>query len=147
MKSVIMGIGLAGCLAFSAQAQDIVTYTTDQSFPDVIFGLESAVGGRGLVIDATSHVGDMLERTKDDVGSDKTIFLNADIFSFCSAVLSRKVMEEDPMNLAYCPYNIFVAVSPDQPDQTMIGYRSFPEGAMKEVEVLLDSITREAIGQ
>ena len=147
MKHLMIGICMAGCVAISAQAQEMVTYTTDQSFDDVMFSLENAIIGEGLVIDATSHVGDMLERTKADVGSDKTIFLKADIYSFCSAAVSRKVMEADPMNIAYCPYNIFVAVSPDQPDQTMIGYRAFPEGPMQEVQALLDSITRTAIGQ
>jgi uncharacterized protein (DUF302 family) len=133
--------------ATAAQAQDMVSYTTDQSFEDVVFGLENAIIGEGLVIDATSHVGDMLERTKADVGSDVTIFMKADVYSFCSAAVSRKVMEANPMNIVFCPYDIFVAVSPDTPDQTMIGYRSFPEGPMKEVEALLDKIARTAIGQ
>jgi len=35
---------------------------------------------------------------------------------------------------------------PDQDDQTIIGYRSFPDGPMKEVEALLDTIVRSAIG-
>lgn len=147
MKQLMIGACLASCMAVSAHAQDMVTYTTDQPFDDVMFSLENAIIGQGLVIDATSHVGDMLERTKADVGSDVTIFLKADIYSFCSAAVSRKVMEADPMNIAYCPYNIFVAVSPDTPDQTMIGYRAFPEGPMKEVEALLDTITRNAIGE
>jgi uncharacterized protein (DUF302 family) len=142
-----MTAGLAACLATAASAQDMITYTTDQPFEDVIFGLENAIIDQGLVIDGTSHVGDMLERTKADVGSDVTIFLKADVYSFCSAAVSRKVMEADPMNIVFCPYDIFVAVSPDTPDQTMIGFRSYPEGAMKEVEALLDTIARAAIGQ
>ena len=147
MKHLMIGVCMAALGATTALAQDMVTYTTDQSFADVTFGLENAIVGEGLVIDATSYVGDMLERTKADVGSDVTIFLNANVYSFCSAALSRKVMEINPMNLIYCPYGIFVAQSPDTPDQTMIGYRSFPEGEMKEGEALLDSITRTAIGQ
>lgn len=125
---------------------DAVTYTTADSFDDVIFSLETAIQGKGLVIDAVSHTGDMLERTKADVGSDKTIFIKADIFSFCSAALSRKVMEADYMNLQFCPYDIFVFVRPEAPDETVVGYQSFPEGPMKEVEALLDDIAREAAG-
>ena len=87
----------------------------------------------------------MLARTGPDVGSDKVIFLNADVYSFCSAQLSRKVMEADPMNVRFCPYDIFVIVRPETPDQTIIGYRSMPEGPMKEVEALLDTIARTAI--
>ncbi|MCD1624737.1 MAG: DUF302 domain-containing protein [Paracoccaceae bacterium] len=147
MKRLMMSLCMSAFAATTALAQDMVTYTTDQSFDDVVFGLENAIIGEGLVIDATSHVGDMLERTKADVGSDVTIFVKADVYSFCSAQVSRKVMEADPMNIVFCPYDIFVAVSPDKPDQTMIGYRSFPEGPMKEVEALLDQIARTAIGQ
>ena len=147
MKRLMMSLCISAFAATATMAQDMVTYTTDQSFDDVVFGLENAIIGEGLVIDATSYVGDMLERTKADVGSDVTIFVKADVYSFFSALLSRKVMEADPMNIVYCPYDIFVAVSPDQPDQTMIGYRSFPDGPMKEVEALLDQIARTAIGQ
>ncbi|MFD1195440.1 DUF302 domain-containing protein [Seohaeicola saemankumensis] len=147
MKTLLMTASLAACIATTAAAQDMITYTTNQPFEDVIFGLENAIIDQGLVIDSTSHVGDMLERTRADVGSDVTIFLKADVYSFCSAAVSRKVMEADPMNIVFCPYDIFVAVSPDTPDQTMIGFRSFPEGAMKEVEALLDTIARAAIGQ
>lgn len=131
--------------AATAQAQT-VTYTVDQDFDDVVFGLENAVMGQGLVIDSVSHTGEMLERTRDAVGSDVTIFLQADIFSFCSAALSRKVMEADPMNVQFCPYDIFVLQFPDSPDQTTIGYRQYPDGPMKEVEALLDTIAREAAG-
>ncbi|WP_212523067.1 DUF302 domain-containing protein [Actibacterium sp. MT2.3-13A] len=125
---------------------EAVTYTTADTFDDVVFSLETAIQGKGLVIDSVSHTGDMLERTKADVGSDKTIFIKADIFSFCSAALSRKVMEADYMNVQFCPYDIFVFVRPEAPDETVVGYQSFPDGPMKEVEALLDEIAREAAG-
>ncbi|ARE41318.1 hypothetical protein RGUI_3177 [Rhodovulum sp. P5] len=132
--------------AACAHAEGPIIYTVDQSFDDVVFGLENAVIGQGLVVDSVSHTGEMLERTRADVGSDVTVFLQADIFSFCSAALSRKVMEADPMNVQFCPYDIFVIQMPDTPDQTTIGYRQFPDGPMKEVEALLDAIAREAVG-
>ncbi|WP_438990745.1 DUF302 domain-containing protein [Lentibacter sp.] len=140
---------LAACvIATQAAAMDgIISYTTNQSFEDVVFGLENAILDEGLVIDHVSHTGDMLERTKGDVGSDVTLFEKADIYSFCSAKLSREVMEADPMNVVFCPYDIFVIVSPDTPDQTMVGFRSYPDGAMKKIEALLDQIARAAIGE
>ena len=136
----------AASIATAANAADIVSYDTDQSFDDVVFGLESAILDAGLVVDHVSHTGDMLERTKADVGSDVTLFLHADIFSFCSAKVSREVMEADPMNVVFCPYDIFVIVRPDTPDTTTIGFRSYPEGAMKTVEAMLDGIARSSIG-
>ena len=145
MKRFLAAAATVACLATPALAADgVVTYETDDSFDDVVFGLENAIIDAGLVIDAVSHVGDMLERTKGDVGSTVTIFEKADVYSFCSAAVSRKVMEADPMNIVFCPYGIFVAQQPDQ--QVMIGYREFPEGPMQEVQTMLDTITRAAIG-
>ncbi|WP_300515007.1 DUF302 domain-containing protein [Aliiroseovarius sp.] len=116
-------------------------YDFDGSFEDATFAVESAIVGAGLVIDYVSHTGEMLNRTGADVGSDVKIFEAADIFLFCSAVLSRKVMEANPMNLAHCPYGIFVA---EREDKVMIGYRNYPEGEMQEVQALLDQLAREA---
>ena len=144
MKTVVLTLMLC---ATTAVAQDVVTYETDQSFDDVLFGLENAILDEGLVVDHVSHAGEMLERTRADLGSDVVLFLKADIYSFCSAALSRKVMEADPMNIRFCPYDIFVTVNPQTPETTTIGYRSFPEGEMKEVEALLDGIARAAIGR
>ena len=118
------------------------TYPFDGTFEDATFSVESAIVGRGLVIDFVSHTGDMLNRTGQDVGSDEKLFEAADIFVFCSAVLSRKVMEADPVNIAHCPYGIFVA---DRAGDVTIGYRTFPDGPMQEVQALLDDIVREAV--
>lgn len=145
MKQMLLGAVIA-LTAGAASAQDAVTYTTTDNFEDVTFGLESAIVGRGLVIDSVSHVGEMLERTRTDVGSDVVLFDHAEVFSFCSAALSRKVMEADPMNVVFCPYGIFVAKQPGS-DEVTIGYRQFPEGPMQEVQSLLDEIVREAIGE
>lgn len=132
-------------LAGAATAEEAKTYVTDLSFEDVTFGLETAIADQGLVIDHVSHTGDMLERTKDAVGSDVVIFTHADIYSFCSAKLSRKVMEINPANVQYCPYHIFAYQTPDNPDQVIVGHRTFPEGEMKEVEALLSEIAQTAI--
>jgi len=145
MKTWILAAAL-GLATQTATAQEMVTYTTDQSFGDVAFGLESAILDKGLVIDSVSHVGEMLERTRADVGSDVVLFKEADAYSFCSATLSREVMEANPMNIAYCPYDIFIAQRADTPDEVIVGYRTFPEGEMQKVQDLLDGITRAAIG-
>ena len=115
----------------------------DGTFDDAAFSVESAIIGQGLVIDYVSHVGEMLARTGEDVGSDKELFREADIFVFCSAVVSREVMEADPMNIAHCPYGIFVT---ETDDGVSIGRRDYPDGPMDKVEALLDTIIAEAAG-
>jgi uncharacterized protein (DUF302 family) len=95
------------------------------------------------VIDYVSHTGEMLERTGQDLGHEVKIFNAADIFLFCSAVVSRRMMEADPMNVAHCPYSIFVT---DREGQVVIGYRRYPDGIMQEVQALLDSLVQDALG-
>lgn len=84
----------------------------------------------------------MLNRTGPDVGSDVEIFKAADVYLFCSAVVSRRVMEADPMNIVHCPYSIFVA---DIEGKVTVGYPTFPDGPMQEVQALLDEITKTAL--
>lgn len=138
---LLLATGAATPLAAEDAA---IVHSFDGSFEDAAFAVESAIVGRGLVIDYVSHTGEMLNRTAADVGSAVKLFEAADIFLFCSAVVSRRVMEADPMNIAHCPYGIFVA---ERDGQVMVGHRSYPEGPMKEVEALLDDIAREAVGE
>lgn len=144
MKLQFLSIPLFCLAANLAQAEGGTLYDVDGTFEDATFGLESAIVGRGLVVDWVSHTGDMLNRTAADVGSDVVIFDHADIFQFCSASLSRKVMEIDPLNIVHCPYSIFVI---DRGGEVQVGYRNMPEGEMQEVQALLDEIAREAAGQ
>jgi uncharacterized protein (DUF302 family) len=143
MRRIAFAAACLAAVAAQAQAQEVISYPFDGSFDDAAFGVETAIVGRGLVVDHVSHVGEMLARTAADVGSDVELFAQADVFQFCSAVVSRRVMEADPTNIAYCPYGIFVA---DRAGEVTIGYRAFPDGPMQEVQTLLDDIAREAAG-
>ncbi|MDA9208704.1 DUF302 domain-containing protein [bacterium] len=148
MRKTCLGFGLSLILSLTLSlpvfAQNpAITYAFDGTFEDATFSVESAILDAGLVIDYVSHTGEMLERTGQDLGSDVRIFDAADIFLFCSAVVSRRVMEADPMNVAHCPYSIFVA---DRAGEVMIGYRRYPDGIMQQVQALLDSLVQDALG-
>jgi len=130
-------------ISTTAFGEGSTVYPFDGSFDDATFSVESAIIGKGLVIDYVSHTGEMLNRTAADVGSDVELFAAADIFVFCSASLSREVMEADPMNIAFCPYGVFVA---ERDGAVMIGYRNYPEGEMQKVQNLLDEIVQDALG-
>lgn len=134
---------LAFALPFAAQAETAVVTPYEGSFDDASFAVENAIVGQGLVIDHVSHVGEMLNRTGADVGSDKMLFKNADVYVFCSAVVSRQMMEADLMNIAFCPYGVFVA---ETDEGVMIGRQEYPAGIMDKVEVMLDEIIAEASG-
>ncbi|PRY26350.1 uncharacterized protein DUF302 [Aliiruegeria haliotis] len=143
MKHLLTSAVATLALCGAAFAGDAMITDFDGEFEDATFAVESAIVGQGLVIDYVSHTGDMLNRTGADVGSDKRIFDAADIFLFCSAKVSRSVMEADPMNIAYCPYSIFVT---DVDGKVQIGHPTYPDGAMQEVQALLSDIVAEAAG-
>jgi hypothetical protein len=54
-------------------------------------------------------------------------------------------MLEDPMNIRFCPYNIYM-YQIDERSPVIIGYDVYPKGALQDVQTLLENITRNAIG-
>lgn len=136
-------------------ANPLVVHSAQAGWEQVLDDLRLAIEGRGLVIDHQSHIHRMLERTGRDVGSSRPLYREAVAFSFCSAALSRRTMEADPMNIAFCPYTVVAFVTAKDPARVHVGYRRpwRPDGsapsraALEEVERLLDSIAREALGQ
>lgn len=143
MKNLLLSAALV-VAASAANAQSATFYSSPDAFDDVSFSIESAILNQGLVIDNVSHVGEMLNRTGADVGSTKELYDAADVYTFCSATVSRKVMEAHPMNIVYCPYSIFVAQLTGS-DEVVVGYQDYPENEMQLVEDLLDSIVRDAL--
>ncbi|SFI59947.1 DUF302 domain-containing protein [Celeribacter neptunius] len=142
MKTTFKATVLWAFLAAPAFANEAaITFDYDGSFEDAAFAVEDAIISKGLVIDYRSHTGEMLERTRSDVGSDVVLFDAADVFLFCSATVSRQVMEADPGNIVHCPYSIYVA---DQAGKVTIGFHDYPDGPMQAVEDLLTEIVEEA---
>lgn len=145
MRSFMLAMAVfVGVVDTASSEENSTIYPFNGSFEDATFLVESAILDQGLVIDYVSHTGEMLNRTSADVGGTKKLFDAADIFVFCSAKISRKVMEADPQNIAFCPYGIFVA---DSGGEVTIGYRNYPQGPMQEVQALLDKIVQDAIAQ
>ena len=139
----------------AADANPVVTYSTQGKFEDVRDELKLAIEGKGLVIDYHSFVNRMLERTGKDVGSGKKLYADAQAFVFCSAALSRKMMEADAANMAFCPYTLTVYATAAEPEKVYVAYRRpwRPDGsaasksALREIETLLDGLAREATGR
>ena len=122
------------------------------SFDDIKSNVTEALTNRGLVINNTSHISDMLSRTGKDLGSKKQVYQKAELLEFCSATISRATMEADATNIVFCPYIIAIYVLSQDPQKVYIGYRR-PEivgtpaskKALKEVEKLLNDIVAEAL--
>ena len=135
-----------------AEGDYMALYTKAGSFEDVRDAVEMAITDRGLVVNNVSHVGDMLERTGKELGATKQIFLKAEVLEFCSAIVSRNMMEADPDHIVFCPYVISVYVVPEKPSEVRVAYRKpqmvgspASQKALKAVDELLSGIVKEAL--
>jgi uncharacterized protein (DUF302 family) len=147
------GLLFAGLVNGALAAGDHMAVSTKTgSFDDVRDSVEMAITDRGMVVNNVSHVGEMLERTGKDLGESRQIFLKADVLEFCSAVVSRKMMEADPDNIVFCPYAISIYVVPEKPGEVRVAYRkpqiagsSVSRKALQAVDDLLSSIVKDAL--
>ena len=138
--------------ALAADPAQLTLVKTKAKFEDVKDDVVNAVTKRGLVVDYTTHIGAMLDRTAKDVGATKRIYARAEEVQFCSATLSRKMMEADPANIVFCPYVIVIYSLAADPGTVHVGYRRPPQAgspasraSLKAVDDLLSGIVREAV--
>jgi len=144
-RSVLDQPGVEGGLEPVVRRSVVADY--DQVWDDLTMTLNS----RGLVISSVSHVGEMLARTGKALGRTKAIFARANVMEFCSAVISRDMMEDNPHYIAFCPYQIMVYSLPDEPGRVYLAYRRLIWGngknrqRLERVEKLLTSLIAETI--
>jgi len=146
-------IAAVGSFPALADMDDMRVVKAKASFADVKQDVADAIINRGYVIDHNAKVGNMLDRTGKAVGSALKIYNGAETVQFCSAVLSRKMMEADPANIVFCPYVIFYYERTDEPGTVYVGYRELDEegsdaseAAKKTINKLLGEIIKEAAG-
>ena len=139
---VLLCLGLS---IASAQAEEwMVRKKLAVGFDDAKEAVVMAIENRGLVINYTSHIAEMLARTGSDIGATTRIFDKAEIIEFCSAKLSRRMMELDPHNIVLCPFSISIYTLPCEKNTTWVAYRLPGGDAAKLVEPLLREISAEA---
>jgi len=122
-----------------------VNEATRGNFADTRDAVVTAIENRGLVINATSHIGDMLERTGNDLGKSRHIYEQAEILEFCSASLSRQMMETDPHEIVNCPFTIAIYTLAGDPQTTWVGYRKPLGKSAHLLERLFADIVAEAL--
>ncbi|MCV0396271.1 MAG: DUF302 domain-containing protein [Rhizobiaceae bacterium] len=145
---------LAGAVLLATAVTPVLAHepvsvrSVEAEFTDVVTDLEDAVINRGYVVDYHGYIGEMLQRTAEDVGSEKQLYRNAEFIQFCSAVLSREMMEADIGNIAFCPYVLFAYETEAEPGKVVVGFRELPEGLGRDaINMLLDEIVREVTGE
>jgi uncharacterized protein (DUF302 family) len=132
-------------------ASPVVIRSVNGDFDRVWDDLNTALSDRGLVVSGVSHVQKMLDRTGAALGRTKKIFDRAKVLEFCSAVVSRDMMEKDPHFIAFCPYQIAVYTIPGEKGKGYLSYRRLiwnsesGKAVRKEVEKLLDGIVGDVV--
>ena len=141
-------LALLLCLVLTTLAAQAETWVTRQkvssSFAEAKENIVLAIENRGLVVNYISHIADMLNRTGADIGAARQVYGQAEIVEFCSAKLSRQMMELDPHNIVLCPFAIAIYTLPAEPGVTWIAYRQPHGAAAALVEPLLREIAGEA---
>jgi uncharacterized protein (DUF302 family) len=132
--------------------KDIKRYTAFGEFDDIKAFLVSAIEERGMKINNTSYISKMLQRTGEDVGDARPIYKNAQAIEFCSATLSREMMQADPHNIVFCPYTILIYELAGDPGTTYLSYRRpfYQDGgenpeSLSKVDELLSRIIEEVV--
>jgi len=150
LKGIALTLLLTAATWVCAQSEPVVEVKARGSFDDVKQMLILAIENRGLVVNHQSPVGEMLERTGKDIGASKRVYERAELVEFCSATLSRQVMEADHRLLALCPFGIGIYVLPGETGIVHLVYRKAPESAgpaasaLTQVNRLLQEIVQEA---
>ena len=158
MTRIVVLILFLGLLAgmpsptVAAEPAHLKLYIATSDFDTVKEDLTIAITGRGFVVDHISHISAMLDRTGKDLGTTKTVYGKAESLQFCSATVSRRMMEANPANIVFCPYIIVLYTLPQDPKKVYVGYRRpLPVGtgasmaSLKAVDELLDGIVKEAL--
>jgi len=113
--------------------------------------LNTAINDRGLAVSSVSHVGEMLDRTGQSLDNAKKIFARARGLEFCSAILSRAMMETNPHFIAFCPYQIKVYSLPEQDGIVYLAYRRLiwnnnrGREVLEPIDHLLDGLVAEVV--
>jgi uncharacterized protein (DUF302 family) len=143
--SVLITLFLLPAVHAQAVSEAVVTPVPGR-FEDVRDAVVFAIEGKGLVINYTARIGTMLERTGKDLGAASRIYDQAESFEFCSARVSRQMMEADPANIVNCPFVVSIYTLPGKPGTVFLAYRK-PIAGLKAVETLLRELVAEAAGK
>ncbi|MCC4115848.1 DUF302 domain-containing protein [Aromatoleum toluclasticum] len=105
-------------------ADDIVVRELQAlAYADARAALLDAFVDEGLAPPAVSPFGDMLARTAPDLGHRADFYGEAEIFSFCSAQVSGRMIGEDVRNIALCPMTVALYTLPGRPRTVFLALR------------------------
>lgn len=124
-----------------------LVWSKEGVFPEVKGTLLDTITSRGLVLSYVSHAQAMLDRTAAATGATTRIYDHAEIFLFCKAGLSQKLVAANPHNIVLCPYSISLYSLVKEPGKVYLAipatYASDPQYA--DIKELLTGIISEVV--
>ena len=143
---------LSSALAFAdtgpMRVGDVIVRAYSGSFEDVKEQLVFAIEQSGLAVSNVSAVGQMLERTRADLGVSRAVHGSAEIVQFCSAATAHAATQIEPHLIALCPYSLAVYTLTGEAGRVYISHRALemsdvtPEVAavLRRSQALIDGI-------
>jgi hypothetical protein len=150
--ALVLPVAGAQALEPIKSEQHQVLYQVDGEFSEIKENLRLAIENQGLVINYVAQVGGMLERTGEDLGFTDHLYSAGDVLEFCSADLTRAMVEADPANLVFCPYAIHVYELNAEPGKIYAGYKrpmavgsAESRDSLNAIDDLLNTILQEGL--
>ena len=131
-------LALTSVPTLTSAAGPYAVYQSESDFETVMDGAKAAIQEKGMYINNVMHMGEMLERTGEDLGLGGKIYEQAESIEFCSALLSRRMTEEDPSRIVNCPFILAIYTLPDQADTTFVAHRVISEEEIAGSEVMAE---------
>lgn len=133
-------LAITSSLALAAENYSVI-FKAQGKYEDVRDSIQMAIEAKGLKINSMNHIAEMLERTGKDLGATKKVYEGGEQFEFCSAQVSRCMMEADPHAIVMCPYIISVYTIPG--DKTVyVSYRKPIQTKNPKLKKVLNEIEK-----
>lgn len=144
-------IGLAAPAVSAADDALITVALPGASYGEAREALLDAIAAEGLTAPTISAFAAMLDRTAAALGHPHGLYVEAEIFTFCSARIAAVLVQESPANIARCPLSIALHANPGTPPTVHLGYRDpgFDSPGSRLARALLQRIvaaTRAEVG-
>ncbi|MCB1736232.1 MAG: DUF302 domain-containing protein [Gammaproteobacteria bacterium] len=131
----------------------VVVYSGETSFADAKENLKFAVTNLGMVISDELHLSEMLDRTGKDLGLTKRVYAQAETIAWCSASLSRKMVEAASTSLVFCPFAVSLYEREGEPGKVYAAFRKpwlgeagdEARAVMEEVEAMYHEVAAAAV--
>ena len=132
-----------------ASEDPIVTHNIEGSFQEISSNVRAVIIGKGINIAHVLPASQMLHRTESAFGYESGVYVDAEIYEFCSARISHMLSRAHPDNIVLCPFTISVYTVKDEPGMVRLTYRiptgrPGPEKIVEEVVELIESIIEDA---